>query len=206
MPLDVGVEQRLAPGDGDHRRAALLDRADHVLHRQPLAEDVGRVLDLAAPRAGEVAGEQRLDLHDEGVVLGPLQLLPQQVGADLGCSVASGMGISAPALVERNWTVSSVVRCSATSTGPRAASASMTPWTSDSGAEAPGGEPDGAWRRAATGAGDRTRPRSSSARHPCRRATSTSRAVFDELAEPTTSIRSQSPASARTASWRFWVA
>ena len=67
--VDVGVQQRLAAGDRHHRRAALLDRADDVLDRQPLAQDVGRVLDLPAARAREVAREQRLDLDDERVVL-----------------------------------------------------------------------------------------------------------------------------------------
>ena len=41
-----------------------------VLHRQALAEHLGRVLDLPAPGAGQVAGEERLDLDDERVVLG----------------------------------------------------------------------------------------------------------------------------------------
>src|ERR1700733_8583625 len=50
-----GVQQRFTSGDGDHGRAALLHRVDHVLHREPLAQNVGRVLDFAAPGARQVA-------------------------------------------------------------------------------------------------------------------------------------------------------
>ncbi len=80
--LDVGVQQRLAAGDRHHGRAALLDGAEHVLDREALAQDLGRVLDLAAARAGQVAGEERLDLDDEGVVLGLLQAVPHEMGTD----------------------------------------------------------------------------------------------------------------------------
>ena len=63
--VDLGVDQRLAAGDRDHRRAALLDRADRLLDGHPPAQLVLGVLDLAAARAGEVALEQRLELDDQ---------------------------------------------------------------------------------------------------------------------------------------------
>ena len=79
---DVGMQQRFAAGDRHHRGPALLDRANDVVDGQPLAQDVGRVLDLAAPRARQVACEQRLDLDDQGVVLVLLHLVADQVGSD----------------------------------------------------------------------------------------------------------------------------
>ena len=48
--VDLGVDQRLAAGDRDHRRAALLDRADRLLDRHPPAQLVLGMLDLAAAR------------------------------------------------------------------------------------------------------------------------------------------------------------
>ncbi len=80
--LDVGMEQWLAAGDGHHGRAALRYGLEHVLHRKALAQDFGRMLDLPAAGARQVAREERLDLDDEGVVLGLLQAVPNQVGTD----------------------------------------------------------------------------------------------------------------------------
>src|SRR4029077_6182835 len=65
-----------------HRRPALLDGVDHVVNRETLTENVGRVLDLAAARTGEVACEERFDLDDEREVLGSPQFVAQQVAAD----------------------------------------------------------------------------------------------------------------------------
>ena len=81
----------------------------------------------------------------------------------------------------------------------------MTPSTSIGGADAPAVTPMVEARRSQS---SRISDESSiiTARHPARSATSTNRAVFEELPEPTTRIRSQRPAMARTASWRFWVA
>ncbi len=77
--VDVRVQQRLPACDRDHRGPALLHRPDHVLHRQALAQHLGRMLDLPAARTGQVAREQRLDLDDERVVMRPLQFVLQQV-------------------------------------------------------------------------------------------------------------------------------
>jgi hypothetical protein len=79
---DVGVEQRLTTGDRHDRSAALLDGPDRLLDGEALTQDLRRVLDLAAPGAGEVAGEQRLELDDERVLLAPADSVPEHVGAD----------------------------------------------------------------------------------------------------------------------------
>ena len=79
--VDLGVDQRLAAGDRDHRRAALLDRPDGLLDRHPPPQLVLGVLDLAAARAGEVALEQRLELHDQRELLAFGEPLAHQVHA-----------------------------------------------------------------------------------------------------------------------------
>ena len=80
--VDLRVHQRLAAGDRHHRRAALLDRADRLLDRHALAQQVVRLLDLAAAVALEVAGEQRLQLDDQRELVPPPDLLLEQVPAD----------------------------------------------------------------------------------------------------------------------------
>ena len=56
--VDLRVHQRLAARDRDHGGAALLHRGDRPLDRHPLTQQVRGLLDLAAPVALEVAGEQ----------------------------------------------------------------------------------------------------------------------------------------------------
>jgi hypothetical protein len=77
---DVRVEQRLAAGDADDGRAALLYCGQALVDRQSALEHVRRVLDLPAPRAGEVAAQQRLQHEHERVALAPCQPLPDDVG------------------------------------------------------------------------------------------------------------------------------
>jgi len=55
--VDLRVHQRLAACERHHRRPALLDRGDGLLHRHPPLELGGRMLDLPAPDALEVARE-----------------------------------------------------------------------------------------------------------------------------------------------------
>ena len=74
--------QRLAAGDGDHGRAALVDRAEALLGREVLLEHVRGILDLAAAGAGQVAAEQRLQHQHERVALAPLEALLQDVRRD----------------------------------------------------------------------------------------------------------------------------
>ena len=77
--LDLGVEQRLAPGDRDHRRAALLDRGERRLWGHALTEDLRRVLDLAATGTGEIAREERFELDDQRVLLAFRQPLTREI-------------------------------------------------------------------------------------------------------------------------------
>ena len=79
---DLRVHQRLAAGDGDHRGAAFLDRAETFVGREVLLEDVRGVLDFAAAGAGEVAAEERLEHQDERVALATAQALAKNIGSD----------------------------------------------------------------------------------------------------------------------------
>src|SRR6202011_2820392 len=54
------VQQGLAPGDHDDRRAAFVDRREAVGERQPLVENLVWVIDLAAGSASEIAAEQEM--------------------------------------------------------------------------------------------------------------------------------------------------
>ena len=126
--VDLGVDERLAPGDRDHRRPALLDRGDRLLDAHPLLEDAGRVLDLPAAGAGQVAGEQRLQLDHQGNRSRPLQPLAGQIPATLmlcrsGTDIASITPSPDPPPRSSTGSVkrmdsSITCRCS-TSTGPR---------------------------------------------------------------------------------------
>ncbi len=57
---DALVQQGLATRNRDHRRAALLDRRDAVIDREPPVQDFVRIVDLAATRTGQVAAKQGL--------------------------------------------------------------------------------------------------------------------------------------------------
>ena len=67
----VAVEQRLAAGDGDGRRAAFVDRLHALLVRQALVQDLVRIIDLAAAGAGQVAAEQGLQHQHQRIRLPP---------------------------------------------------------------------------------------------------------------------------------------
>ena len=71
----------------------LLDRADRLLDRHALLEQRRGLLDLAAARALEVAGEQRLELDEQRELVAPAQLLLEQVGPELRRLWRSGMPI-----------------------------------------------------------------------------------------------------------------
>src|ERR1700722_16013797 len=81
---DLFVNERLAARNGDHRRAALVDRVETLLHREALVEDRVRIVDLAAAEAGEVAAEQWLEHQHERIALTPSQTLTQHIGTDDG--------------------------------------------------------------------------------------------------------------------------
>src|SRR5690606_16580790 len=80
--VDLRVHQRLAARDGHHRRAALLDGGDGLLDGHAPLQHVRGMLDLAAARAGEVAGEQRLEFEEQRELLPAAQLVPEDVGSD----------------------------------------------------------------------------------------------------------------------------
>ena len=78
--VDLRVHQRLAAGDGDHGRAAFVDGLEAFLGRKVLLEDVGRILDFAAARAGQIAAEQRLEHEHQRVAPAALEALLEDVG------------------------------------------------------------------------------------------------------------------------------
>src|SRR5271165_5610263 len=80
---DIPVDQRLAAGDRHHRRSAFVDCLEAFFNRQPPIEDRLGIIDLAAPDAGEVAAEQRLQHQDQGIALTPEQLLLEDIGPNL---------------------------------------------------------------------------------------------------------------------------
>ena len=82
MTSHLGMHERLAAGDRDHRRARLLDRVERLLHRHPLLEDLLRVLDLPAERAREIALEERLELDEQRELVVPLDALLREVARD----------------------------------------------------------------------------------------------------------------------------
>src|ERR1700733_7790626 len=73
------VDQRLAAGNGDHRRAALVDRLERILDAHALLQDLLRIVDLAASRAGEIALEQGFQHEHQGEALYATKLPPGQV-------------------------------------------------------------------------------------------------------------------------------
>ena len=77
------VQQRLAAGDDDDRRAAFVDGREAIVERQALIEDLVGIIDLAASRAGEIAAEQGLEHQDERKALASRQALANHIGADL---------------------------------------------------------------------------------------------------------------------------
>ena len=78
------MDQWLAAGDRDHRRAALHHRVDRLRDSHPLAQDRLGLLDLAAAGAGEIALEQRLELDDQRELLPARHFLAGEVPADAG--------------------------------------------------------------------------------------------------------------------------
>ena len=75
------VQQRLATGDRHHRRPALIDRIQRVLHRQPLVQDRRRIIDLPAPAASQIAPEQRLQHQNQRIALPAGNMLLDHIGA-----------------------------------------------------------------------------------------------------------------------------
>src|ERR1700730_16888468 len=78
----ISVQQRLAPRPHDHRSAALIDRGQGVLNRDPFVKNGVGIVDLAAAGASEVAPEQRLQHQHQRIALATGQVLPNDIGAD----------------------------------------------------------------------------------------------------------------------------
>src|SRR4029079_3763672 len=79
---DLLVDQRLAAGDRDHRRAALVGRVPALLGGHAAIEDRIRIVDLAAADAGEVAAKQRLQHQHERIAFAAKQFLLDQIPAN----------------------------------------------------------------------------------------------------------------------------
>src|SRR6266849_2779896 len=77
--VDLRMHQRLAAGDGDHRRAALVHRFETLFRSEVTFQDVGWVLNLAAARARQIAAEQWLQHQHQWIALPAGNLLPLAV-------------------------------------------------------------------------------------------------------------------------------
>src|SRR5437764_1931916 len=200
--VDLGMDERLATRDRNHRRPALLHGGDGVLDRHAPAQDVVGMLALAPPGALQVALVERLELQNERVLLAPGQPLARDVGADLDALADWYCHQARTSRGNVNLTSSAATACSDTETGPKTSSAPATRLMIRSWLDAPAVTPT---RSTPSNQWGSTSARSSTRRalQPWRSATSTRRFEFDELREPTTRTRSQLLARALTASWRF---
>ncbi len=77
------VQQRLAAGDDEDRRAAFVERFQALIDRNAEIEDLVRIIDLAAAGASKIAAIKRLQHQHEREALAPHQLLLGDIGADL---------------------------------------------------------------------------------------------------------------------------
>ena len=75
------VDQRLAAGNRDHRRAALVDCAQCILDTDPFLQNLLRIVDLAAARASQIALEQRLQHENQRIALVAAQLAAGQIAS-----------------------------------------------------------------------------------------------------------------------------
>ena len=75
------VDERLAARHHHHGRTAFVQRPERGLDGDALVEDLVRIVDLAAARARQIAPEQRLQHHDEGIAFAATDVLRQHVGA-----------------------------------------------------------------------------------------------------------------------------
>ena len=79
---DGAVQQWFAPRNGDHGGPAFVYGSEGLVKGHVLAEDVGWILDLATPGAGQIAAKQRLQHEDQGVPPAASQSLPQYITGD----------------------------------------------------------------------------------------------------------------------------
>src|SRR5262249_28120380 len=147
-------------GEDHHRGSALVDGLHAIGEREPLVQDLVRVVDLAATGAGEIAAKQRLQHQHQRVALAPHKMLAQHVSPDRDSLIERDTHLHFPCQAplgsraidaarpgaaswggSRNLIFSSIPGRVVTSTGPNRARASMTSSTSTSGAEAPAVRP-----------------------------------------------------------------
>ena len=76
---DWSIEEWLPSGDRHHGSGALIDGLKGFLEGHVLAEDVNRILDLAAACAGEVAPVERLEHQDERILAAATETLSEDV-------------------------------------------------------------------------------------------------------------------------------
>lgn len=80
--VDLWVHQRLAAGDGNHRRPAFIHGLEALLRAQFRLQNVRGVLDLSATGACQVAAEKRLEHQHKRVAFVPCNLLLEDVRGD----------------------------------------------------------------------------------------------------------------------------
>src|SRR5215469_2601403 len=152
--VDLRVHERLAARDRHHGSPALLHGGERLLNRHPLLQHAGRLLDLAAARAFEVAGEQGLQLDDQRELLVAAQFLAHQVAphpkalaqrhahGDTVFLVSTALSSARrSSLGSPNWTDSVATTTSSVVTSPRPPRAATICPTMAGGAEAPAAIP-----------------------------------------------------------------
>ena len=77
--VDLRMHQRLASGNRNHRRAALLDSFETLFGSHIHFENVGRVLNLAASRARQIAPEQGFEHEHERIPPAPCRALAEHI-------------------------------------------------------------------------------------------------------------------------------
>ena len=65
------MDERLAPRNGDHRRAALVGGVEAFLDGEPAIENGIGIVDLAASDARQIAPKQRLEHEHERIAFAP---------------------------------------------------------------------------------------------------------------------------------------
>ena len=85
--IEFLVQQRLAAGQHDHRRAALVHRLQTLGDRESLVQDLGRIINFSATGAGEIATKQGLQHKHERVAFPSHQMLLDDIGANAHCLV-----------------------------------------------------------------------------------------------------------------------
>lgn len=81
--VDMRVHQGLAARDGHHRSPGFEHRPDGLGDRHALLEHTGRMLDLAAALARQVAGVERLEFDDQRELVPLTDFLFGQIRSDL---------------------------------------------------------------------------------------------------------------------------